>query len=515
MGAALLLLYAGWAAAFVAATAVPLGRGRVFCLFDDAMISMRYAWNLAHGRGLVFNVGERVEGFSNPLSVALMAVAATLFDRSHAVLAVQVMGIATVLAAALVAFALARRLVPESPLAGLAAAVAVLGYYPLSFWSLMGMETGLVTLLLAWATLAALPSPDLRETGKTCDGPRRGLGLALVGLALVRPDGLVPVAVILGFRVAEHGRARRPIGPVLLEALPVALTVVALTGFRMLYFVAPVPNTYTLKIAGVPLGHRWSTGLEFAALFAASAWLALLLAAWGAWRPTRPGKGLLSALVLAALAYTVWTGGDPWPYWRTICPVVPHLALLAWDGASDLAGRARRLGGSLPVAASLQGACLVASLLQANAGFAREALLRALPFSVGPNRANVADALTLRWICRPTASVGVLWAGALPYYADLHAVDFLGKTDARIAALPADPTLTVNGLANGAGHNKYDLDYSIGERRPDVVQVLRWGRNDLGHLAGHTYVPFGEMWLRRDSAHLRWDRLPPALRTEP
>jgi hypothetical protein len=73
----------------------------------------------------------------------------------------------------------------------------------------------------------------------------------------------------------------------------------------------------------------------------------------------------------------------------------------------------------------------------------------------------------------------------------------------------------VNGLANGAGHNKYDLHYSIGERRPDVVQVLRWGRDDLGYLAGPTYVPFGEMWLRRDSAHLRWDRLPPASRAEP
>src|SRR2546428_487360 len=32
---------------------------------DDAYISFRYADNLVHGRGLVFNVGERVEGYSN------------------------------------------------------------------------------------------------------------------------------------------------------------------------------------------------------------------------------------------------------------------------------------------------------------------------------------------------------------------------------------------------------------------------------------------------------------------
>ena len=34
---------------------------RHFCLFDDAMISMRYAWHFAAGYGLVWNPGERAE----------------------------------------------------------------------------------------------------------------------------------------------------------------------------------------------------------------------------------------------------------------------------------------------------------------------------------------------------------------------------------------------------------------------------------------------------------------------
>src|SRR5882762_66691 len=34
-------------------------------LCDDAFISFRYADNLVHGLGLVFNAGERVEGYSN------------------------------------------------------------------------------------------------------------------------------------------------------------------------------------------------------------------------------------------------------------------------------------------------------------------------------------------------------------------------------------------------------------------------------------------------------------------
>src|SRR5512140_2281077 len=46
----------------------------VYSLFDDAMISMRYARNLAHGYGLVWNPGEvPVEGYTNILWTLLFA----------------------------------------------------------------------------------------------------------------------------------------------------------------------------------------------------------------------------------------------------------------------------------------------------------------------------------------------------------------------------------------------------------------------------------------------------------
>ena len=52
---------------------------RWFTLFDDAMISMTYARNLAGGDGLVWNPGQpAVEGYSNPLWTILMAVGLAL-----------------------------------------------------------------------------------------------------------------------------------------------------------------------------------------------------------------------------------------------------------------------------------------------------------------------------------------------------------------------------------------------------------------------------------------------------
>ena len=41
---------------------------------DDAYISMRYAANLLSGEGLVWNPGERVEGYTNFLHVMALAL---------------------------------------------------------------------------------------------------------------------------------------------------------------------------------------------------------------------------------------------------------------------------------------------------------------------------------------------------------------------------------------------------------------------------------------------------------
>ena len=47
---------------------------RVFCLSDDAMVSMQYGRNLARGNGLTWNPGEAVQGYTN-LGVTLVMAA--------------------------------------------------------------------------------------------------------------------------------------------------------------------------------------------------------------------------------------------------------------------------------------------------------------------------------------------------------------------------------------------------------------------------------------------------------
>ena len=52
---------------------------------DDAFITARYVRNLLAGEGLVYNPGERVEGFTSPLWAASLALLGALgVDLAHA-----------------------------------------------------------------------------------------------------------------------------------------------------------------------------------------------------------------------------------------------------------------------------------------------------------------------------------------------------------------------------------------------------------------------------------------------
>jgi len=88
------ICFVSWACLLIyRSSVVALDGKRYSALFDDAMTSMRYAWNFSHGSGLVWNPGEYVESYTNPLMTLAMALATSLFDKSGAVLAVQVLGV--------------------------------------------------------------------------------------------------------------------------------------------------------------------------------------------------------------------------------------------------------------------------------------------------------------------------------------------------------------------------------------------------------------------------------------
>jgi len=310
-GAAILLALPFYAT-FIGRSAFRIDGKRYYSLFDDAMISMRYGENLAHGHGLVWNVtGHAVEGYSNLLWTLWMAFLHVLpIPSADTSLAVMITAVAILCATVWVVHAVALELAPGTPGVAFVSALLTAFLYPLVYWSLRGMEVSLVALVVTWSVLVAVRL----QRGFTARRLALLAFLMAVGV-LIRDDVVVPCVVIA--------------------------TVAAHTGMRLLIYHQALANTYYLKVGNVPLGvrlgrgatallHSLGTGL-YAPLALAAAYLVT-----NRERPLRP-QHLILAIFAAVCAYSVYVGGDAWesneiPN-RYLTPTLPLLFALAAAGA--------------------------------------------------------------------------------------------------------------------------------------------------------------------------------------
>jgi len=166
---------------------------------DDAFITFRYAENLARGLGVVFNAGERVEGYTNFLWMVILAglhrVGADTLTSAK-VLGV-VCGLALVPLTASLTIACMGRRTASAPVA----AILLASTPAVAVWSVAGLETTLFAVLVTLAVLAFLREGD--------DARRFPLSAPLLVLAaMTRPDGVV-VAGVVGFFVLARWRRDR------------------------------------------------------------------------------------------------------------------------------------------------------------------------------------------------------------------------------------------------------------------------------------------------------------------
>src|SRR5215208_414740 len=323
--------FVAWASLYIYRSSVVGFDGRrYFSLMDDAMISMRYAWNLSHGSGLVWNPGEYVEGYTNPLMTLLMSLPTLVFDKVDAVLAVRFLGMIFILVNAYLVMSIAEHLTSGQEryrwLFLILAFLCALSHYPLLYWSLMGMETGLLAVLLSLSILSALRYARDRR-------PAQGVLLSVtLGLAfLTRPDALifaVPVFVYVFFTVHKSERSPRSFSFLLAMVGLYALFIVAQELFRWGYYGEWLPNTYILKVSGIPLFTRIWNGVMFVAPFLKEVYVLLIVVGAGLIFAFRRDKLFLASIFVVLVCYQVWAGGDPWPYWRILSPAVPIMLVL-------------------------------------------------------------------------------------------------------------------------------------------------------------------------------------------
>jgi len=510
-------VYLIWAFGFIYRNSyIAMDGQRYYSLFDDAMISMRYAWNFAHGLGLVWNAGERVEGYTNLLMTLVMSFASLFLNKTFAPLAVQIFAIPIILGAAFLTRAIALSITDggqNQEIVGLLAFACTLFYYPLSYWALLGMETGLLTLLILATILFAL---RWLKTYKMSDL----LGLTTTaGLAyLTRDDALIPVAIIFAFIALEtwiNKKSKQEFFQILYAGMFLLVFPIGHTIFRYIYYGELLPNTYVLKLGNFSLHIRLIGGARFVIPFLEQSALVILFAMLGVVFDFNRAKAFLFSFLLAALGYQIYAGGDPWPLWRILSPAMPMVFLLAILGALGLlqcwASHTRHKV-LIPTLAAI---LILASLAFTNLPFLDDDFLIYSTSASEASRVYTNTAIAINALTAPNASIGVVWAGTIPYYADRYAIDFLGKSDKYIARLKPDISGAVSwdGMVSVPGHNKYDLNYSIVERQPTYIQFYKWGDQTVFHWAVKNYAQveyYGRLdvemiFLKRDSPFVCWN----------
>lgn len=472
-----------WLPAVLDLHSTVIGGERYYFLYDDSMISMRYAHNLARGFGPVWNPGERVEGYTNPLWVAYMALIHLLpVPLARTSLPVMLTNVALAAATLVPLASLVRRLG-----GGLAAvALALLAFALCSdsmIWAVEGFETPLLTLAVTAAVSRLLREADAGR-------PRPATFLLLGLFPLIRSDAFVLTALCGALALALAGRSgRRRVWPMLGLAL---LLPAAQEAFRVGYYHDWLPNAAYLKVTGWP--GRTAAGIGYVRGFLGDYTTVVGLAVLSALLGGRAGR-LLLGLLACFCGYVAYAGGDAfWPY-RFLAPVLPlwfalaftasaHLARwIPWPERVRLPGRPRpplplswrtplrredwwRPTAPVPLPRVVPGLATVGLGLWLGV-----VCLTSVPWLLTNYSAHryayVTDADNIRmglWFRDHTpagARVCDFWAGTPPYFSDRYAIDPLGKCDPHIAR---------EGVASAGtkpGHNKFDFDYTLLAERPD------------------------------------------------
>ena len=311
---------------------------------DDAYISFRYAHNLVTGHGLVFNTGERLEGFTNFLWVLILSPFEALGWDLFQVCEVlgSVLGIAClVVTGRLTAWVNGER----ASFSHLWGAFWLATSSSFVLWAKSGLEQPLASLLpiaaalILWPARDALahhPSPTELKTLR-----RRYLyaGLMMGAACMTRPElHLLAILVALPLLVDVLRRRRMTAAEWLYLAGVLAFTVPG-HAFRYVYYGTLVPNTFYVKTGTSSL--VWHEGIKtLRDMFGFNAMGALVILAPFAFANRRRllEKATMALIAVAFMVYYVKVGVDEMQWHRLYLPALPFLCVLAALGASNLVG---------------------------------------------------------------------------------------------------------------------------------------------------------------------------------
>ncbi len=415
-------------------------------LSDDSLISLRYAQRFINGKGLTWNDGHPVEGYSNLLWILIISLLGKL--GMNLILAARILGIACSIGtfAVISSYFKAKNIKKEYVFL----AVFLLVTTPcFTVWAIGGLEQPLYIFLL---TLT------LFEVSKIVDDRSRTiylLPLWLGLLAITRPDGFLFTILTTIFLLFVFRKNRKDLIKVTLVVLVPSLFLLGQLIFRYNFYGELVPNTALVKVK-VTLHHALRGGFYvFKAFFGT-----LLLSSLGLYSLfylVYKKKNLFGFYLLlnvaAWTAYVVTVGGDIFPAFRHYYVVLIIFVFAIIFGLNEMQFSFKT------------------KIIKI--GFIVILLLNPFIQLLIPDNHNAIDERwefrgmklgeTLKTTFPKNTIIAVTAAGCIPYSSELPTIDMLGLNDYYTPRHP--PKNFGSGML---AHELGDANYVLG-RNPDVI----------------------------------------------
>ncbi|HAW49606.1 TPA: hypothetical protein DCX16_01445 [bacterium] len=412
---------------------------------DDAFISFRYAENFAKGKGLVFNEGERIEGYTNFLWIVLMAF---FFKMGVNIVPFsQIISFIFATLTLIVTFHIPRILNFKNPFISLITPIFLASNTTYTLWTLSGMETHMFCFLFTSSIALCLYRPRSIF-----------LPLLIALTSMTRPEGLILFGLTFIYKIISEKKLD------IKFLLLFFLLWLPYFFWRYSYYGWLMPNTYYAKVTANVEGARLiliKRGFKYTYEF--------LRDCWGSWsfflpllvliKYRRIWMAYLWIIILVFTGYVIYVGGDPFPGARFYLHILPILFLLIQEGIRFING-ARLKYITIPITIFLVFIFVKYSMkCSFSGGIANNYL----------NDELVKDGKIVgeyfRRIAEPNEVIAVNTAGSVPYYAGIRAIDMLGLTNEHIAHVKTVAKVTDRGWT---GHDRYD-GYYVLSKRPDYI----------------------------------------------
>lgn len=443
---------------------------------DDSYITFRFVKNFTEGNGLVFNIGEYVEGYTCFLWVMILSLIKKLglnFISSSQILGV-LSGCLTIVFTYKISSEIFRKDAGKSYnfIFSLIAPLLLATNGSFAYWANSGMETALFGFLVTLALYLYLKELNSSKSKFEYSA------LVFLLAAMTRPEGVLIFVVALvhkAIRTFKSVNADMSDAKAGKKKFFVWLSVFLIPGllfmiWRYSYYGFLLPNTFYAK-TGSSIEY-FNTGFDYVWGFFKSYGLygALLIVALFASANKKYKNELkfLSILFLVFCIYIISVGGDVLNANRFFVPILPVFYILVQEGMHVLLSRFEKT--KLKKYAHILTLTLTLVFCYMTYNREYEQIKKYCFYEKG-----LTDKMkiTAEWLKKKQDAsgrklvVGATTIGALSYFSDVTLIDMLGLTDKEVAHNPK-PIPEISSTEIGWKERQYNVEYIL-SRKPDYI----------------------------------------------